>query len=68
MVSTAASLLMSPVHDRMPALLRPEEMDKWLAGNGEWDFQPFSSVLVVTPCESPLVRNPEMLPQQGELF
>jgi putative SOS response-associated peptidase YedK len=25
---------MASIHDRMPALLRPEEMQKWLAGSG----------------------------------
>jgi putative SOS response-associated peptidase YedK len=68
MVTTAASSLMAPIHDRMPALLRPEEMDEWLAGNGRWDFLPFAGPLVVKPCESPLVRRSGAEPQQGELF
>ena len=69
MVTTAASPLMAPIHDRMPALLRPEEMDEWLAGNGRWDFEPFAGPLVVTPCRSPLVRRqPVVEPLQGELF
>jgi putative SOS response-associated peptidase YedK len=68
MVTTASSPLMSPIHDRMPALLRPEEMAEWLAGNGRWDFRPFSGPLVVTPCESPLARRPGVEPRQGELF
>jgi putative SOS response-associated peptidase YedK len=28
---------MSPIHDRMSALLRLEKMAEWLAGNGRWD-------------------------------
>jgi putative SOS response-associated peptidase YedK len=68
MVTTAASPLMSPIHDRMPALLRPEVMTEWLAGNGRWDFQPFAGTLVVTPCQSPLVRRAGAESQQGELF
>ena len=68
MVTTAASPLMSPIHDRMPALLRPEEMQEFLAGSGHWDFQPFAGSLVVTPCESPLAKNPGTASQQGELF
>ena len=68
MVTTAASPLMSPIHDRMPALLRPEEMDKWMAGNGRWDFQPFVGSLVMTPCESPLAKKSGNASQQGELF
>ena len=68
MITTAASPLMSPIHDRMPALLRPEEMTEWLAGSGEWDFQPFAGPLAVTSCESPLAKRRGGGPQQGELF
>ncbi len=41
MITTAASPVMSAFHDRMPALLRAEEMQEWLAGSGRRDFQPF---------------------------
>lgn len=68
MVTIAASPLMSPIHDRMPALLRPEEMQEWLAGSGRWDFQPFAGPLVVAPCDSPLVRQASAELRQGELF
>ncbi len=68
MVTTAASPVMSPIHDRMPALLRPEEMSEWLVGSGTWSFQPFSGPLVVTPCQSPLVRRQDDGVRQGELF
>lgn len=67
MVTTAALPLMSPIHDRMPALLRPEEMQEFLAGSGHWDFQPFIRLLVVTPCESPLAKRRDEGRQQ-ELF
>ena len=70
MITTAASPLMSPIHNRMPALLRPEGMTEWLASSGHWDFQPFSGSLVVTPCQSPLA-NPKSNsdgPHQAELF
>jgi len=67
MVTTAASPVMSPIHDRMPALLRPEKMNQWLACSGGWDFQPFAGPLVVEPCESPLAtRRPDG--EQRELF
>lgn len=56
MVTTGASPLMAPIHDRMPALLKPEEMQEWMAGSGHWGFQPFAGPLVVTPCASPLVK------------
>ncbi len=42
---------MAPIHDRMPALLRPEEMQEWLAGTGHWNFQPYTGPLAVTPCK-----------------
>ncbi len=68
MVTTAASSLMAPIHNRMPALLRPEEMQEFLAGNGSWDFQPFAGPLAVTPCKSPLAKRAGDGPQQAELF
>jgi putative SOS response-associated peptidase YedK len=70
LVTTAASPLMAPIHDRMPALLRPEEMQEFLAGTGHWDFQPFTGPMVVASCESPLVmRKPKASSDsQPELF
>jgi putative SOS response-associated peptidase YedK len=69
MVTTAASPLMAPIHDRMPALLPPEEMQEFLAGSGHWDFQPFAGQLVVTPCDSPLKKHRDHgAEQQQELF
>jgi putative SOS response-associated peptidase YedK len=68
MITTAASPVMAPIHDRMPALLRLEEMSEWLVGSGMWNFQPFAGALVVTPCQSPLVRRPGDGARQGELF
>lgn len=67
MVTTAASPLMSPIHDRMPALLRPEEMQEWLGGNGHWNFQPFTGPLALKPCESPLAKRRKPKAQQ-DLF
>ncbi len=68
MVTTAASPLMSPIHSRMPALLRPGEMQEFLAGSRSWDFQPFAGPLLVRPCESPLAKRSGIRPQQQELF
>lgn len=48
MVTTAASPLMAPIHNRMPALLRTEEMAEYLAESGRWDFQPFAGLLAMT--------------------
>jgi putative SOS response-associated peptidase YedK len=68
MVTTASSSVMAPIHERMPALLRPEEMAEYMAGSGHWDFQPFVGPLLVTPCESPLVRRQPPPESQQELF
>jgi len=68
MITTAASPLMSPIHHRMPALLKPEEMQEFVVGNGRWDFQPYAGTLTVTPCESPLAKLRGDENRQGELF
>jgi putative SOS response-associated peptidase YedK len=31
-ITTAANELVGRIHDRMPAILRPEDYDRWLAG------------------------------------
>jgi putative SOS response-associated peptidase YedK len=67
MVTTASSPLMAPIHDRLPAILRPEEMAEFLAGHGHWDFQPFGGSLTVAPCASPLAK-PRAGDSQRELF
>jgi len=54
MVTTAAPPVMAPIHDRMPAVLRPDEVEGFLAGENVWNFEPFGGDLVVTPCASPL--------------
>jgi putative SOS response-associated peptidase YedK len=68
MVTTDASPLMAPIHDRMPAVLRPEELREFLSGESHWDFQPFAGPLVITPCESPLAKKPRAPDAQQELF
>lgn len=55
MSTSAASPLMAPVHNPMPALLRSGEMQESLPGSGQRDFQPFIGALVVASCESPLL-------------
>lgn len=67
MVTTAASPRMAPIHDRMPAILRAEEIAGYLAGSSPWPFQPFAGSLLVTPCESPLLK-PRASDSQQELF
>lgn len=70
MVTTAASALMAPIHDRMPAILKPDDIQEFLAGTGLWKFEPFSGQLAVKPCESPLKKKspPGDAGMQGSLF
>lgn len=56
MITTASPPLMAPIHDRMPAVLRPAEMAAFLVQDSRWDFRPFDGQLVVTPCVSPLAK------------
>ncbi len=68
MVTTGSSPVIAPIHDRMPALLRPEEMQEFLVGGGHWNFQSYAGPLAVTPCESPLVKRRGGDDSQQELF
>jgi len=68
MITTASSPAMAMIHNRMPALLRSEEMTEWLAGNSRCDFQPYAGSLVVEPCVSPLAKRPGEGSEQAELF
>ena len=63
MVTTAASSLMAPIHNRMPAILLPAEAPEFLNG-GSWSFHPFAGPLTVTPCANPLVKPQGPDPQQ----
>lgn len=67
MVTTAAGPAMASIHERMPAVLRPDEVRGFLESGGNWDFRPFAGSLVVTPCDSPLKRKspPQENPQPG---
>ena len=67
MVTTEASPLMAPIHDRMPALLRPDAMQEFLAG-GHWSFQAFTGPITAAHCESPLMKRRDDGWQQSELF
>ena len=67
MVTTAASPVMAPIHNRMPAVLRVEDVPVFLDLETSWVFRPFDGPLAVTPCESPLKRKsqPRDDPQGG---
>ncbi len=67
MITTEAPPLMAPIHDRMPAVLRADEMAAFLAQAERWDFEPFGGDLIVNPCASPLVK-PRPPDSQGQLF
>jgi putative SOS response-associated peptidase YedK len=66
MVTTDAPPIMAPIHDRMPAVLAPEEIDAYLSA-GPWTLRPYPQALHVEPCASPLKAKPAG-PQQQELF
>jgi putative SOS response-associated peptidase YedK len=69
MVTTEASPLMAPIHARMPAVLRAEEVPAFLDLSNPWEFRPFAGPLAVAPCESPLKRkSPPRDDPQGELW
>ena len=53
MVTTAASVAMAGLHDRMPAILRREEANGWLKGTFR-PGRPYDGALVLEPCASPL--------------
>jgi hypothetical protein len=65
-VTTAASSLMAPIHNRLPAVLLAAESPEFLNG-GSRSFQPFARPLTASPCASPLVK-PRGADPQRELF
>ncbi len=68
MVTTAASPLMAPIHDRMPAVLLADEVEGYINNQRDhWNFRSFAGLLAVTPCASPLTK-PKDGGGQGELF
>lgn len=68
MVTTEASPIMAPIHNRMSAVLRAEDVPAFLDVEKPWVFRPFDSPLAVAPCESPLKRkNPPKDDPQGRL-
>ena len=67
MVTTPSSPMMASIHDRMPAVLRAEEVPAFLDLENPWVFRPFNGPLAVTPCESPL-KNPRGGTDPQELF
>lgn len=68
MITTIASPVMTPIHDRMPALLRPNEMPNFLNNISLWNFQPYDEPLVVKPCDSPLAKREPKTDSQMDLF
>lgn len=68
MVTTDASPVMIPIHDRMLALLRTDEMPGFLDGSSPWNFQPYFGPLLFAPCDSPLAKPKASPDSQLELF
>ena len=57
-LTTAANEIVAPVHDRMPAILAPEDFDPWLAGETV-PLGPCPSDTMVRYAVSSLVNKPE---------
>jgi putative SOS response-associated peptidase YedK len=75
MITCSPNALVEPVHDRMPALLHPTQLDAYLSGQIQ-TFAPSPSLLhLESPAPNPLTRKPTQeeppttpLWQQDELF
>lgn len=67
-ITTEPNALVSPVHDRMPAVLADSQIEPFLAGDLD-EFGPSTVFLRYTEAENFLsTKKPAALPQQGELF
>lgn len=58
MITTDAGPGMRGIHDRMPAVLAPDAIGRWLDVENPWNFRPWDGPLRIEPCESPLKRQP----------
>jgi putative SOS response-associated peptidase YedK len=74
MITCSPNALVEPVHDRMPALLHPDQLDAYLSGHLQ-SFSPSPSLLhLESPAPNPLTRKPAPEEpsrphwQQDELF
>ena len=72
MITTGAGPAMAAIHERMPAILSVDAIERWLDVENSWNFQPWTGPLRVVPCESPLKRKPAAEPgpkwEQTDLF
>ncbi|BDS05240.1 hypothetical protein NT6N_02800 [Oceaniferula spumae] len=66
MITTAANALMSPIHNRMPAVLTDEELSPFLYGE-LMTFNPAPDTLLVNEANNPFIKNPPSH-KQDELF
>ena len=56
-ITTAANETMSPIHDRMPVILDPDDYDSWLKGGAADLLKPYSKAMVSFPVNT-FVNNP----------
>ena len=57
-ITTAANIIMNPVHHRMPVILDPENYDKWMMDGGSDLLIPYQGKMKSYPV-STAVNNPE---------
>jgi putative SOS response-associated peptidase YedK len=62
-ITTAANELVGRIHDRMPAIVRPEDYDRWLALDLEASFpsEPMAIWPISTRVNSPKNDDPDLL-------
>lgn len=66
MITTEPNALVAPIHDRMPAVLVPDQVKSFLGGDLH-EFGPSLALLAYSEAESFLTRK-RSNPSQGELF
>lgn len=64
MITTDPNAVLEPVHDRMPAVLVPDQFEPFLSGDLQ-EFGPSTSSLRFSEAENFLQRKK---PEQGEMF
>jgi putative SOS response-associated peptidase YedK len=72
-ITTDANPFLAKIHDRMPAILRPQDYDRWLDEGGTELLMPYAgelnAVCIAEPKPKPeKKRKPPVISKQRELF